>query len=455
MTETKQLVVVVEGTAALGPHWRTIVPDYLEKIIRSLCGDEDKNPDSPTVEMALVNFNAHGSYSACLIQRSGWTKNMNMFLEWLSAMNFSGGGFCDAAIAEGLAEVLMMFPSLHGIQNHQRHCILVAASNPYPLPTPIYIPPDYIEMQSDDPLSDAETVAKCFKKCLVSLSVICPRQLPKLRAIYNAAKRNPSETDPTIDIMKNPNDLVLISESFMEARDALTQPEITNLPSNQTPTETDVAPVSGPPQTTSTNDNLQNSNPVVSVTITKKPLNGNPTSSGEAESATLPGTSSTTMPTAGMDSTEVNDSVATTMGPTQQTSSALQSDSSRLYAKLWEGDLTVERQGNSVFITKLQGYRNPKTSELIAKDWPLTMQIDTLIPEEEMKNNCRKFTGKVDYIVFRGMNERSTFLGRLQEKKLCMVIKLPSQTLLLCVTADRITRLVGMVLPQEMVKYEK
>lgn len=63
-----------------------------------------------------------------------------------------------------------MFPSLHGIQNHQRHCILVAASNPYPLPTPIYIPPDYIEMQSDSPLSDAETVAQYFKKVL-SLSV--------------------------------------------------------------------------------------------------------------------------------------------------------------------------------------------------------------------------------------------------------------------------------------------
>lgn len=130
--------------------------------------------------------------------------------------------------------------------------------------------------------------------------------------------------------MKNPNYLVLISEGFMVARDALTQPEITNLPSNQTPTETDVTPVSGPPQTTSTNDNLQN------FTITKKPLNGNPTSSGEAESATLPGTSSTTMPTSEMDSTEVNDSVATTVGPTQQTSSALKSDSSRLYVKLWE-----------------------------------------------------------------------------------------------------------------------
>ena len=30
----KRLVIVVDGTAAMGPYWRTIVSDYLEKIIR-------------------------------------------------------------------------------------------------------------------------------------------------------------------------------------------------------------------------------------------------------------------------------------------------------------------------------------------------------------------------------------------------------------------------------------
>jgi mediator of RNA polymerase II transcription subunit 25 len=33
-SEVKQLIVVAEGTAALGPYWQTIVSDYLEKIIR-------------------------------------------------------------------------------------------------------------------------------------------------------------------------------------------------------------------------------------------------------------------------------------------------------------------------------------------------------------------------------------------------------------------------------------
>jgi mediator of RNA polymerase II transcription subunit 25 len=30
----KQLIVAVEGTAAMGPFWSIIVSDYLEKIIR-------------------------------------------------------------------------------------------------------------------------------------------------------------------------------------------------------------------------------------------------------------------------------------------------------------------------------------------------------------------------------------------------------------------------------------
>jgi hypothetical protein len=34
MATERQLVVAVEGTAALGPYWSTIVSDYVEKIVR-------------------------------------------------------------------------------------------------------------------------------------------------------------------------------------------------------------------------------------------------------------------------------------------------------------------------------------------------------------------------------------------------------------------------------------
>ncbi|XP_039065314.1 mediator of RNA polymerase II transcription subunit 25-like isoform X3 [Hibiscus syriacus] len=244
----RQLIVAVEGTAAMSPYWQSILSDYLEKIIRSFCSNESAGQkNSPSnVELSLITLNAHGSYWAFLVQRSGWTKDVDIFLQWLSALTFSGGGFNDAAIAEGLSEALMMFPIVaNGNQSHQivdgkRHCILVAASNPYPLPTPVYRPQtqnleqrENAESQIESRLSDAETVAKSFPQCSVSLSVICPKQLSKLKAIYMAGKRNPSAPDPPFGNVRNSQFLVLISENFMEGRAALSLPGVPSLAPNQ------------------------------------------------------------------------------------------------------------------------------------------------------------------------------------------------------------------------------
>ncbi|XP_039065313.1 mediator of RNA polymerase II transcription subunit 25-like isoform X2 [Hibiscus syriacus] len=253
----RQLIVAVEGTAAMSPYWQSILSDYLEKIIRSFCSNESAGQkNSPSnVELSLITLNAHGSYWAFLVQRSGWTKDVDIFLQWLSALTFSGGGFNDAAIAEGLSEALMMFPIVaNGNQSHQivdgkRHCILVAASNPYPLPTPVYRPQtqnleqrENAESQIESRLSDAETVAKSFPQCSVSLSVICPKQLSKLKAIYMAGKRNPSAPDPPFGNVRNSQFLVLISENFMEGRAALSLPGVPSLAPNQSLVKMDMAP---------------------------------------------------------------------------------------------------------------------------------------------------------------------------------------------------------------------
>lgn len=46
--------------------------------------------------------------AGCLIQRSGWTSSADVFSRWLSSIHFEGGGFGEAAIAEGLAEALIV-----------------------------------------------------------------------------------------------------------------------------------------------------------------------------------------------------------------------------------------------------------------------------------------------------------------------------------------------------------
>ncbi|XWS34008.1 hypothetical protein CRYUN_Cryun21dG0002500 [Craigia yunnanensis] len=678
----KQLIVAVEGTAAMGPYWQVVVSDYLDKIIRCFCSSEltgQKNSTS-NVELSLVTFNTHGSYCACLVQRSGWTKDVDIFLQWLSAIPFSGGGFNDAAIAEGLSEALMMFPiTPNGKQTQQnvdgqRHCILVAASNPYPLPTPVYRPQiqnleqsENIEAQTESRLSDAETVAKSFAQCSVSLSVICPKQLSKLKAIYSAGKRNPRAPDPPVDNVRNLQFLVLISENFMEGRAALSRPGVPSLASNQSPVKMDMASVTsvtGPPPTSvpsvnasmmsrqpvsvgnvptatvkvepttitsmttgpafphipsvprapsqavptlqtsspsttsqevmTSGDNVQELKPSVSgVTQPLRPvppaaanvnilnnlsqarvmnsaaLTGgtsiglqsmgqtpvamhmsNMISSGMASSvppaqtvfssgqsgmtsltgsgaltgtaqvppnsglssfasatSNVPGNSNigmsqpmgnvqggvsmgpsvpgmsqgnhsgaqmvqsgvgmsqnmsglgpstvssatgTMIPTpgmsqqvqSGMQTLGVSNNSAASMPLSQQTSSALQSAQSK-YVKVWEGNLSGQRQGQPVFITRLEGYRSASASETLAAHWPQTMQIVRLISQDHMNN--KQYVGKADFLVFRAMNQHG-FLGQLQEKKLCAVIQLPSQTLLLSVS-DKAYRLIGMLFP--------
>nr|GEY44698.1 hypothetical protein [Tanacetum cinerariifolium] len=506
----KQLVLVVEGTAALAPHWPTILDDYLPKLIRSFCGDETTEAATPYVELALVVFNAHGSYSPFLVQRSGWTTSVDYFLEWLSAINFSGCGFCEAAIAEGLAEVLMMCPS--PIENQtqqneglQRHCILVAASNPYPLPTPVYRPPNKTETYQKIHIFDAETVAKSFPKSCVSLSVICPRQLPKLKAIYNVGKRNPSAPDRTVEVVKNQYYLVLISENFREACAALCPLGVTNSPLNQTPEKSASEPPSSsvspaarnispatikaeprspqalqhvPGVTSEEVSSLQTSLPLLTsqevtsnnddMQIDVKPLvltnstvlaggtttgisstGGNVISGGTAlsvpvsQALTSSAQSNTSMggspPLAG--TAQATHNAGTMMAAMSQQKSRRSS-----YVIVWEGDIYFLRQGQPVLITRLEAYQNSTASKLLAKDWPLTIQVSALVPCQVMSE--KEYTRKAEYITFRAVNQHG-LLNQLQEKKLCTVIHLPSQTLLLSVTdKHKPCQFMGMLFPR-------
>nr|AMW92182.1 mediator complex subunit 25 [Triticum aestivum] len=660
MASERQLVVVVEGTAALGPYWPAIAAEYVEKIVRSFCSTELSGQKLAGVppELALVVFHTHGPYSAFIVQRSGWTKDMDAFLSWLSGISFSGGGFSEAAICEGLAEALMILQgSSSSSQNHQnrelqKHCLLVAASNPYPLPTPVYRP----SVQSSDHkksneatkescLADAEAVAVSFAQCSVSLSVVSPKQLPTLKAIYNAGKRNPQASDPSVDHAKNPHFLVLLSESFMEARTALSHPLPGNLVPNHTITKMDTTPaatVPGPPSNASPSVNgtmmgrqptanvkvepttippmvsapafshmtpisnvasqgvsaMQTSSPSIISQETNvaneilqehKPLvnpiqqqvrPGGPanvsilnnlsqhrhsltaaTSMGPNMGATPIQVHMSNMISSGMTSTSavissisgtvqpigaqqlaqntalgsfgsntstvscnsniaVSSSLANiqsnmamgqsvpsmaqgglmagpqsgqggigtnqnminnlgttainstpTMMPTpgmvQQTGvnapSANNSSAMNMplaqhpngqqpskYVKIWEGTLSGQRQGQPVFICKLEGYRSGTASDTLASDWPETMQIVRLIAQEHMNN--KQYVGKADFLVFRTLNQHG-FLGQLQEKKLCAVIQLPSQTLLLSVS-DKAGRLIGMLFPGDMVVFK-
>ncbi|VAI17301.1 unnamed protein product [Triticum turgidum subsp. durum] len=544
MASERQLVVVVEGTAALGPYWPAIAAEYVEKIVRSFCSTE-----------------------------------------------LSG---------QKLAGVPPVYrPSVQS-SDHKK-------SN---------------EATKESCLADAEAVAVSFAQSSVSLSVVSPKQLPTLKAIYNAGKRNPQASDPSVDHAKNPHFLVLLSESFMEARTALSHPLPGNLVPNHTITKMDTAPaatVPGPPSnaTPSVNGTMMGRQPTANVKVEPttippmvsapafshmtpisnvasqgvsamqtsspsiisqetnvaneilqehKPLvnpiqqqvrPGGPanvsilnnlsqhrhsltaaTSMGPNMGATPIQVHMSNMISSGMTSTPavissisgtvqpigaqqlvqntalgsfgsntstvsgnsniaVSSSLANiqsnmamgqsvpsmaqgglmagpqsgqggigtnqnminnlgttaissmpTMMPTpgmvQQTGvNALSANNSSAmnmplaqhpngqqpskYVKIWEGTLSGQRQGQPVFICKLEGYRSGTASDT-------------------------QYVGKADFLVFRTLNQHG-FLGQLQEKKLCAVIQLPSQTLLLSVS-DKAGRLIGMLFPGDMVVFK-
>ncbi|CAI5496995.1 unnamed protein product, partial [Closterium sp. Naga37s-1] len=91
------------------------------------------------------------------------------------------------------------------------------------------------------------------------------------------------------------------------------------------------------------------------------------------------------------------------------------------------------------------GYHQATSPPNLAADWPDTMQIVRLVSQECMNN--KELAGKAELLVFRPMSSH-VFLQQMAEKKLCTVIQLPSQTLLLGTVPDRSSRLVGMLFPK-------
>ncbi|KAF3437887.1 hypothetical protein FNV43_RR20643 [Rhamnella rubrinervis] len=214
----KWLVVVVDGTAATRPFWPTILSDYLDRILRYFCLQtqlQESFADS-IVELGLIEYKSHGLDKGWLVQPSSWTRDVNKFMEWLAALPFNGGALTESAIAEGLAEALVMFPKQpNGVETYQqqvavgggeRHCILVASSNPNSLPRPLYMPiiknGGFLGLQTEWCLGDVETVANSYAQGNDKTSEV-------------GSVNNNDGND------EKPDFFVLISEKFPEAKAAI------------------------------------------------------------------------------------------------------------------------------------------------------------------------------------------------------------------------------------------
>jgi hypothetical protein len=73
-------------------------------------------------------------YIAFVVQCSGWTKYMDAFLSWISAISYIGGGISEAAICEGVSDQLLV----HSHVLPRRHCRAALFNTLYASPCVIF-----------------------------------------------------------------------------------------------------------------------------------------------------------------------------------------------------------------------------------------------------------------------------------------------------------------------------
>lgn len=81
-------------TAAMAPHWAELRAGYVEPLLRGLerAAAEAPPGSGPPAELALVCYGAATPFSACPLDRGGWTSDAALFRQWLDAVMPAGGG---------------------------------------------------------------------------------------------------------------------------------------------------------------------------------------------------------------------------------------------------------------------------------------------------------------------------------------------------------------------------
>ncbi|KAJ8773075.1 hypothetical protein K2173_028252 [Erythroxylum novogranatense] len=238
----KRLMIVVDGSSEMGPHWSAILDGYLQKIVRSFCGSKVENQGTSVPELSYVQSHRGPLSEGPGTLPSGRTTDVDVYLNWLSNLTFDVS--CDInsfAIGDCLAYALLeMFGMKHNDDHDQyggeRHCILVAASNPFGS-TDLQRTGSCIGTKRKR--TDAESMAEYCRKVQldVSLSVISPIDIPIFKKIYYAVnanilfriimQANPNSPAKNFKSNLNPDFVVLLSEKFVLACDALKEEEPT------------------------------------------------------------------------------------------------------------------------------------------------------------------------------------------------------------------------------------
>ncbi|XP_068785409.1 mediator of RNA polymerase II transcription subunit 25 isoform X2 [Struthio camelus] len=204
------VVFVVEGTANLGPHFEALRKHYLLPAIEYFNGgppaETDFGGDFGGTQYSLVVFNAVDCAPESYVQSHAPTSSAHEFLTWLDRVQFvGGGGESCSLIAEGLSTALQLFDDFKKMREQigQTHkvCVLICNSPPYLLPA--------VESTTYSGYS-TENLAQRIGERGIHFSVVAPRKLPALRALFEKAGPGGLLEAQPKDYSQDPRHLVLI-----------------------------------------------------------------------------------------------------------------------------------------------------------------------------------------------------------------------------------------------------
>lgn len=204
------VVFVIEGTANLGPYFESLRKNYILPAIECFNGgppaETDFGGDYGGTQYGLVVFNTVDCAPESYVQCHAPTSSAFEFVSWIDSIQFMGGGAESCSlIAEGLSVALQLFDDFKKMREQigQTHkvCVLLCNSPPYLLPA--------VESVSYTGCT-ADSLVKIIRDRGINFSVVAPRKLPALRALFEWASPVGGAVEPHPDYSQDPFHMVLV-----------------------------------------------------------------------------------------------------------------------------------------------------------------------------------------------------------------------------------------------------
>ncbi|XP_061568279.1 mediator of RNA polymerase II transcription subunit 25 isoform X2 [Cololabis saira] len=208
--QVADVVFVIEGTANLGPYFESLRKNYILPAIEYFNGgppaETDFGGDYGGTQYGLVVFNTVDCAPESYVQCHAPTSSAFDFVSWIDSIQFMGGGAESCSlIAEGLSVALQLFDDFKKMREQigQTHkvCVLLCNSPPYLLPA--------VESVSYTGCT-ADNLVKIIRDRGIHFSVVAPRKLPALRALFEWASPVGGGVEPVTDYSQDPFHMVLV-----------------------------------------------------------------------------------------------------------------------------------------------------------------------------------------------------------------------------------------------------